>query len=88
MSTPAMRAEGESADAEAWRSSEPPKDGSAFQAYHPSLVHADFNPQGVVEVVWSGEGFIGAVWNGCQDCWETQPVEVAMWRPIVGPFAS
>lgn len=70
-----------------WRTI-PVPEGSAFYAYHPSLVHPDFNPWGVVEAVHNGEEVMGAVWNGCQDCWDTVPIDVALWRPISGPYLA
>jgi hypothetical protein len=69
----------------AWRNDAPPQNGAGFYAYHPSLIHPDFNPWGVVEAVWSGDAFIGAKWNGEFDQWDTVPIEVAMWRAIEGP---
>lgn len=59
-----------------------PKDGTTFWAYSPELVHPDFNPRGVVECVFDGEKFIGAVWDGQFDCWNTVAVTPTLWMPI------
>lgn len=68
-----------------WLTSAAPEDGRGFYAYHPSLVHPDFNPWGVVEAVCNGNTFIGAVWDGQHDCWNTLEIQVAAWKPISGP---
>lgn len=59
-----------------------PVDGSVFRAYGLSLVHPDFNPWGQVEACFSGEEFIGAVWDGQHDCWNTVPIEFTHWQPF------
>jgi len=59
-----------------------PRDGTTFRAYSPELVHADFNPWGSVECVFNGEEFIGAVWDGQFDCWNTVPITPTLWMPI------
>lgn len=59
-----------------------PADGSTFRAYGANLIHADFNPWGSVEAVFDGEKFIGAVWDGQFDCWNTVPIEFTHWQPI------
>lgn len=59
-----------------------PKDGTTFRAYSPDLVHPDFNPWGSVECVFDGEQFIGAVWDGQFDCWNTVVIEPTLWMPI------
>ncbi|QNN99815.1 hypothetical protein P67b_00056 [Ruegeria phage Tedan] len=39
---------------------------------HASLVDMDFNTEGVVVATISGEKeAICAIWNNCQDCWDT-----------------
>lgn len=62
-----------------------PRDGSAFRAYHPDLVHADFNPSGSVEACFDGEQIVGAVWNGCHDIWNTTLIEPTHWMPLPAP---
>lgn len=59
-----------------------PRDGTTFRAYSPDLVHPDFNPWGSVEAVFDGEKFIGAVWDGQFDCWNTVEVSPTLWKPI------
>lgn len=59
-----------------------PKDGTPFRAYSADLVHPDFNPWGSVEAVFDGEQFIGAVWDGQFDCWNTVPINPTLWMPI------
>jgi hypothetical protein len=59
-----------------------PNDGSAFRAYGPSLIDPDFNPWGSVEACFDGERFVGAVWNGQHDIWNTLPIEATHWQPI------
>jgi hypothetical protein len=69
--------------AEGWQPIETaPQDGTTFRAYSPELVHPDFNPWGSVEAVFDGEKFIGAVWDGQFDCWNTVPITPTLWRPI------
>ncbi len=70
-------------DAGAWQPLETvPRDGTTFRAYSPDLIHPDFNPWGSVECVFDGERFIGAVWDGQFDCWNTVPVTPTLWMPI------
>jgi hypothetical protein len=69
--------------AEMWRPSESaPQDGTPFRAYGPALVDLDFNPNGQVEACFDGERFIGAVWNGQSDIWNTAPIEFTHWSPF------
>lgn len=73
----------EAAKGEQWQSTETaPRDGTTFRAYSPELVHPDFNPWGSVECVFDGEQFIGAVWDGQFDCWNTVPVTPTLWMPL------
>ena len=65
-----------------------PNAGSAFHAHGPTLIHADFNPWGVVEACFDGDKFIGAIWDGQFDQWVTQPIEFTHWCAIEGPQAS
>lgn len=64
-----------------------PKDGTAFRAYGPSLVHPDFNPWGSVEAVFDGERFIGAEWDGQHDIWNTVFLDgrATHWMPLPDP---
>jgi hypothetical protein len=62
-----------------------PKDGSAFRAYAPELVDVDFNPGGSVEACFDGERFVGAVWDGCFDAWNTVPITPTHWMPLPDP---
>lgn len=71
-----------------WSRTAPPED-VMFHAYHPSLEDADFNPLGVVEACWDGEKFVGAVWNGQQDCWDTRAIGlIEYWKSITGPHSG
>ena len=66
-----------------WRSSKTaPRDGTVFRAYGVNLVHADFNPLGQVEAVYDGDRFIGAVWNGQFDEWNTVEITFSHWQPF------
>lgn len=63
-----------------------PTDGLPFCAYGPTLVDEDFTPDGIVEAVWDDDaGLIGAVWDGCHDCWKTQPIEFTHWTRLAPP---
>lgn len=64
-----------------------PQDGSAFRAYSPSLIHADFNPWGSVEACFDGERFIGAEWDGQHDIWNTVFLDgrATHWMPLPEP---
>lgn len=47
-----------------------------FLLYGPSLIDPDFNPTGIVEGHWQDdEGWVGAVWCGCHDCWNAVVIE-------------
>lgn len=49
-------------------------------------IDEDFNPNGVVEGFMGGEGhFIAAVWNDCQDCYETENITPTHWQPLPEP---
>jgi hypothetical protein len=67
-----------------WHSTAPPKE-EILHIYHPNLVHIDFNPQGVVEATWNDGNWIGAVWNGYTDSWDTLCVQIEQWKYIIGP---
>lgn len=72
-----------------WRPRETaPDDGTPFRAYGPALVHPDFNPWGSVEAVYDGERFVGAVWDGVFDAWNTVEIEFTHWQPIPAPPSS
>jgi hypothetical protein len=71
-----------------WHEGAPDGTENGFYAFHPDLIDADFNPHGVVEAISMDGGFIAAIWNNCQDCWDTRAIEVAMWREITGPSAT
>jgi hypothetical protein len=63
-----------------------PEDGQPFHAFGPLLIDEDFNPNGVVEATFDGEnGYVGAIWNNYQDCWDTQAIEFTHWRPMLKP---
>lgn len=66
----------------AWQPRETAPDTQVFRAYGPTLIHPDFNPQGSVEACWDGERFIGAVWDGQFDCWNTVEIEFTHWMPL------
>lgn len=60
-----------------------------FLLFATSLIHEDFNPSGIVEGYWQdGEGWIAAIWNNDQDCWNAKVIEPthAMRLPL-GPQA-
>lgn len=60
-----------------------PKNGHPFLAHVPTESDADFNPTGVVEVYYlEDEGFIAALWNPEQDCWDATPVRFTHWMPL------
>lgn len=66
-----------------------PRDGTPFRAYAPWLIDEDFNPTGTVEAVFDGnDGFIGAIWDGQHDCWNTQAITFAMWQPLTAPVPA
>lgn len=74
----------------AWRPiesvSEDDRRAGFFLLFSPTLVDADFNPIGVVEGYWQdGEGWIGAVWNNDQDCWDAESVTPTLFRPLPAP---
>ena len=59
-----------------------PRDGSAFRAYDQSFVDPDFNPLGSVEACFDGERYVGAVWDGQFDCWNTVAISFTYWMPL------
>lgn len=55
--------------------SEADKYSGEYLLYGPSLIDLDFNPTGIVEGHWQDdEGWVGAVWSGCHDCWDARIV--------------
>ena len=57
-----------------------PPFGIAIILGNEEWVDEDFNLKGVREGYYQeGEGYMAAVWNDYQDCWETQLVEPTMW---------
>ena len=47
-----------------------PKDRPIW-VYGPTLMDQDYNPDGIVEAYWLDDhGWVGAVWNNEQDCWD------------------
>ena len=71
----------------AWRPIETaPKDGTPVRLYAAALVHEDFNPSGSVEGYWQDdEGWVGALWDGCQDCWNATTIRPSHWQPLPAP---
>jgi hypothetical protein len=73
-------------EAHGWETWQPiesnPRDGAPFLGYAEALVDLDFNPSGVIEACFDGERFIGAVWDGCHDVWQTRIVELESWKPF------
>lgn len=67
-----------------WSDDEPPQD-MAVLAYHPDLIDADYNPQGVVEAFYCDGEWTGAIWNNTHDCWDAMPIQVEKWRRIPRP---
>jgi hypothetical protein len=63
----------------------PPEDGLPFLAYGLELVDEDYTPDGIVEACYSGDVFIGAIWNNCSDEWMTQPIEFTHWMRAQPP---
>lgn len=56
--------------------------------YCPDLVHEEENPAGVVDGHWQdGEGWVGAVWNAYQSCWDYSVVNPTHWMVPFGPDA-
>lgn len=62
-----------------------PKDGMAFRAYGPELIHPDFNPWGSTEACFDGARFVGAVWDGQFDAWNTVEIVFTHWQPLPSP---
>lgn len=63
-----------------------PRDGTPFRAYAEDLIHEDFNPGGSVEAIFEGDGgFIGAVWDGQFDIWNTVSIVPTHWMPLPDP---
>ena len=82
----ALRAVQAEASSSRWQpSATAPIDGTAFHAHGPALIDPDYNPWGVVEACFDGERFIGAVWNGSHDIWNTLPITFTAWAPIEAP---
>jgi hypothetical protein len=52
------------------------------------FIHEDFNPAGIVEGAWlEDRGWVGAVWNGEQDCYDTNEIVPTDWMPLPAPPA-
>ena len=68
--------------------------GAGFLIYAPSLIHADFNPDGIAEAsiaVDAPEGLtiVAARWNNEQDCYDTVEVKDVAWfmlKPMMPTF--
>lgn len=63
-----------------------PKDGSPLRLFAPYLIDEDFNPSGSVEGYWQDDdGWVGAVWNSCQDCWDRKKIKPTHWMKLPEP---
>lgn len=66
-----------------------PMDSTPVLLWAKEFMDEDFNPSGVIDGYWSGDvdcGWIGAVWNGCHDCWDTREwLEPSHWAPKTVP---
>ena len=66
-----------------------PLDSTPVLLWHKDFVDEDFNPSGVIDGYFSADadcGWIGAIWNGCQDCWDTiEWLEPSHWMPKINP---
>jgi hypothetical protein len=86
---PILRGAAPAPEGETWHPrATAPETGVAFRAYGHALVDLDFNPSGQVEACWDGDRFIGAVWNGQSDIWNTLPIEFTHWQPMPAAPAS
>jgi hypothetical protein len=60
--------------------------GTPIRAYAADLIDPDFNPSGSVEACWVDDiGWIGAVWNGHHDVWDTRPIKPTHWMALPVP---
>lgn len=76
------------ADAGEWRPIESAPKDRPIWLHDPTLVCEDFNPSGSVEGYWQDtEGWIGAVWNACQDVWDAKVIHPTHWRALPPPPA-
>jgi hypothetical protein len=73
---------------ETWQPISTAPDTQVIRLFASELIDADFNPSGSVEGQWTDdEGWIGAVWNPCHDCWDTRPIQPTHWQPLPSPPA-
>ena len=67
-----------------------PLDSTPVLLWHKDFVDEDFNPSGVIDGYFSADadcGWIGAIWNGCQDCWDTiEWLEPSHWMHKINPY--
>jgi hypothetical protein len=66
-----------------------PKDGLPLRLFCEGFINPDFNPGGSVEGQWCDDlGWVGAVWNPEQDCWDTNQIVPTHWQPLPLPPAG
>jgi hypothetical protein len=61
-----------------------PKDGTPLHLFSEGFIDEDFNPSGVIEGSWC-DGWIGAVWNGYTDQYDTNEVVPTHYRHHPAP---
>lgn len=50
-----------------------PKDGTPILLWSIDFIDEDFNPTGIIDGYFDEQlGWMGAVWDGCRDSWETK----------------
>lgn len=64
-----------------------PRDATPVLLWSIEFEDADFNPSGVIDGYFDEqEGWTGAIWNDCQDCWGTEHgLEPTMWALKIKP---
>lgn len=51
-----------------------PKNGVPVLLWSKDFIDEDFNPSGTIDGYFDEQrGWTGAIWNGCQDVWDTVP---------------